>query len=140
MNTTEFLSIASAICPDKVAIVFEEKRYTFNQLNERANRIGNTLLNLGVQKGDRVAMLQVNTNHCVETYFAVAKIGAIYVPLNFRAKGSELTYMLNSSEANTLLIGERYIDLVNSIKPEMASVKNFISLDSQRDGMLYYKT
>jgi len=139
MNTTEFLSIASAICPEKVAIVFEEKRYTFNQLNERVNRIGNALLNLGVQQGDRVAMLQVNTNQCIETYFAVAKIGAIYVPLNFRARGNELTYMLNSSEANTLFIGERYVNLVNSIKPELASVKNFVSLDSQQDGMLYYE-
>ena len=139
MNTTEFLSIASAICPDKAAIVFEGKRYTFSQLNERVNRVGNALLNLGVQKGDRVAMLQVNTNQCVETYFAVAKIGAIYVPLNFRARGNELTYMLNSSESSTLFIGERYIDLVNSIKPELASVKNFVSLDSQHDSMQYYE-
>ncbi len=139
MNTTEFLSITTAICPDKEAIVFEGKRYTFSQLNERVNRLGNALANLGVQKGDRVAMLQVNTNQCPEVYFAVAKIGAIYVPLNFRVKGNELTYMLNSSEANTLFIGERYIDLVNSIKAEPASVKTFISLDSPHDGMLYYE-
>jgi len=139
MNTTEFLTIATAICPDKNAIVFEAKRYSFSQLNERVNRLANALLKLGVQKGDRVAMLQVNTNQCVEVYFAVAKTGAIYVPLNFRAKGNELVYMLNSSEAGTLFIGERYIDLVNSIKPELASVKNFISLDGKQDGMLYYE-
>ena len=139
MNTTEFLTIASAICPDKTAIVFEEKRYTFSQLNERVNRLGNALLALGVQKGDRLAMLQVNTNQCIETYFAVAKIGAIYVPLNFRAKGAELTYMLNSAEANTIFLGERYLGLVNSIKPELASVKNFISLDIQHEGVLYYE-
>ena len=139
MNTSEFLTIATAICPDKTAIVFEEERYTFNQLNERVNRLGNALLNLGVKKGDRVAMLQVNTNHCVETYFAIAKIGAIYVPLNFRARGNELAYMLNSSEANTIFVGERYVDLVNSIKPEVASLKNIISLDSPHDGLLYYE-
>ena len=40
MNTTDFLSIASSICPDKLAIVFEKKRYTFSQLNERVNRLG----------------------------------------------------------------------------------------------------
>ncbi|MFC1985958.1 long-chain-fatty-acid--CoA ligase [Chloroflexota bacterium] len=139
MNTAEFLSIATAICPDKHAIVFEGKRYTFDQLNERVNRLGNALSNLGVQKGDRVAMLQVNANQCVEVYFAVAKIGAIYVPLNFRAKGNELAYMLNSSEANTLFAGERYIDLVNSIKPNLNSVKTFVSLDSPHEGMLYYE-
>lgn len=139
MNTTEFLMIAMSICPDKVAVVFEGKRYTFSQLNDRANRLGNALSNLGAQKGDRVATLQVNCNQCVEAYFAAAKIGAIYVPLNFRARGNELTYMLNSSEANTLLVGERYIDLVNSIKPELASVKNLISIESQHEGMLYYE-
>ncbi len=139
MNTTEFLSIATSICPDKVAFVFEDKRYTFSQLNERSNRLANALSNLGVTKGDRVAMLQVNCNQHVEAYFAVAKLGAIWVPLNFRAKGDELAYMLNSSEANTLFVGERYIDLAGSIKPGLSSVRHFISVESDHDGMLYYE-
>ena len=139
MNTTEFLSIASAICPDKCAIVFEGCRRSFAELNERVNRLGSALMKLGIEKGDRVAMLQVNTSQCVEVYFAVAKIGAIYVPLNFRAKGAELTYMLNSSESNTTLLGDRYVDLVNSIKPDLETVKNFISLDDKYDDMLYYE-
>jgi acyl-CoA synthetase (AMP-forming)/AMP-acid ligase II len=139
MNTTDFLSIASSICPDRAAIVFEGKRYTFSQLNDRVNSLANALSNLGVDKGDRVAMLQVNCNQCVETYFATAKLGAIYVPLNFRAKGDELTYMLNSSEANSLFAGERYIDLVNSLRPGLTSVKNFISTESKHDSMLYYE-
>ena len=51
MNTTEFLTITNAICPDKEAIVFESKRFTYSQLNERANRIANALVGLGVEKG-----------------------------------------------------------------------------------------
>lgn len=133
------MTIASAICPDKCAIVFEGCRRTFAELNERVNRLGNALINLGVRKGDRVAMLQVNTSQCVETYFAVARIGAIYVPLNFRAKGAELTYMLNSSESSTIFIGDRYIELVKSVKPDLETVKNFISLDDNHEGMLYYE-
>ncbi len=139
MNTTEFLTIANAICPDKVAIVFEEKRFTFSELNVRVNRVGDALLKLGVQKGDRVAMLQVNTNQCIEVYFAVARIGAVYVPLNFRARGNELTYMMNSSEATTLFVGERYLELVDSIKSELPALKNVISLDKEHDGTLLYE-
>jgi acyl-CoA synthetase (AMP-forming)/AMP-acid ligase II len=139
VNTSEFLTIASAICPDKCAIVFEGCRRSFGELNERVNRLGSALMKLGIQKGDRVAMLQVNTSQCVEVYFAVAKIGAIYVPLNFRAKGAELTYMLNSSESNTVFMGDRYVDLVESIKPDLETVKNYISLDDKYDGMLYYE-
>jgi acyl-CoA synthetase (AMP-forming)/AMP-acid ligase II len=139
MNTTDFLNISVAICPERTAVVFEGNRYTFSQLNERTNRLANALKNMGVQKGDRVAMLQVNCNQHVEAYFAAAKLGAIYVPLNFRAKGDELTYMLNSSEANTLLVGGRYLDLVRSIKPNVPSVKNFVSVESKQDDTLYYE-
>ena len=139
MNTTDFLSIAAAICPDKNAIVFEGKRYTFSQLNERVSRLANGLSKLGVKKGDRVALLQVNCNQCVETYFAVAKIGAIYVPLNFRVKDNELIYMLNTAEANTIFAGERYIKLVESIRPGLTSMQNFISIDSQGEAMLNYE-
>ncbi len=139
MNTTDFLNISTLICPDRVAIVFEGKRYTFSQLNERVNRLASALSNLGVKKGDRVALLQINCNQCAETYFAVAKLGGIYVPLNFRTKGGELTYMLNSSESGTLLIGGRYIDLVNSMRPDLTSVQHFISIESKHDGMLYYE-
>jgi len=139
VNTTDFLNIATAICPDKTAIVFEDKRYTFSQLNERVNRLANGLLKLGVKKGDRVAFLQVNCNQCVETYFAVAKTGAIYMPLNFRAKGNELSYMLNTAEANALLAGERYVPLINSIRPELKSLKHIISIENKHDDMLYYE-
>jgi len=139
MNTTDFLNIATAICPDKTAIVFEDKRYTFSQLNERVNRLANGLLKLGIKKGDRVAFLQVNCNQCVETYFAVAKTGAIYMPLNFRARGNELSYILNTAEATTLLAGERYIPLINSIRPELKYLKHLISIENKHDDMLYYE-
>lgn len=139
MNTAEFLEISAAICPDRPAIIFENERIAFAELKERANRLANGLSKLGVNKGDRVALLQVNANQCVETYFAVAKLGAIYVPLNFRAKANELTYMLNTAEAIVLIVGERYVDMVNAMKPELNSVKHYISLDSKRDGYLFYK-
>ena len=138
MNTTEFLTITSAICPDKEAIVFEGKRYTFAQLAERTNRLGNALMSIGVQKGESVATLMVNCNFCIETYFAVAKMGGVFVPLNFRAKGNELTYMLNTAEATTVFVGERYLELVESIKPNLTTMKNFISLDKPHQGMLFY--
>ncbi len=139
MNTKELLNISNAICPDKVAIVFEDKKYTFSQLNERTNRLANGFEGLGVKKGDRLAMLQVNCNQCVEAYFAAAKLGAIHVPLNFRAKGDELSYMLNSSRANVFLVGGRYTDLVSSMRSNLASVKHFISIEAKHDGMLYYE-
>ena len=62
MSATDFLSIATSICPEKVAIAFEGKRHTFSQLSDRVNRLANALSNLGADKGDRVAVLQISCN------------------------------------------------------------------------------
>jgi acyl-CoA synthetase (AMP-forming)/AMP-acid ligase II len=139
VNTADFLTIAAAICPDKTAIVFEDKRYTFSQLNERVNRLANGLMKLGAKKDVVIAFLQVNCNQCVETYFAVAKTGAIYLPLNFRVKEKELTYMLNSAEASVLIAGERYLPLIQSVRSELKYLKHLISIETKHPDMHFYE-
>jgi acyl-CoA synthetase (AMP-forming)/AMP-acid ligase II len=138
MNIAEFVSISSIICPDRTAIVFENSRFSFGQLNTRVNKLANALSKMGVKKGDRVALLQVNCHQCVEVCFATAKLGAVYLPLNFRSREDELEYMLNFAEAKVLFVGERYLSLVDSIKPKLDSVKNYISIDTPHQGMLDY--
>ena len=136
MNTTDFLSIASAICPDRDGIVFGAERWTYSDLTDRVNRLCNAMAKLGLSKGDRVGVLNVNCNQYVETYFASAKLGAIFVPLNFRAKADELTYLINHAEIRTLFIGERYLGLVKKILPDTPVVKDCIALDC-REGIYY---
>jgi acyl-CoA synthetase (AMP-forming)/AMP-acid ligase II len=139
MNTLDFLSIANAICPDRDCVVFEGKRYTFGQVNERSNRLANSLTKMGIKKGDMVAILQVNCNQFLETYYAVAKLGAILAPLNFRAKEDELTYMLNNSGAVALFVGDRYVNMVNAMRPNLTSVQHCISIDGKQENMHYYE-
>ena len=112
MNTTEFLVIAGAIVPDRTALIFEGRQFTFAQLQERVNRLANALADLGVNPGDRVATMQVNCNQSIELYFAAAVLDAIYVPLNFRAKSEELEQMLAIAQPKLLFIGERYLPLI----------------------------
>jgi len=139
MNTTEFLMITGAIVPDRTAISFEGKKYTYADLSDRVNRLANVLADLGVQKGDMVTTLQVNCNEFVETYFAVAKVGAIFVPLNFRAKSDELSYMISNCEAKVLLTGERYVEMVNEMRSQLPQTKHFICYESKPEGMLNYE-
>ena len=138
MNTTEFLMISNAICPDRDMLVFEGDRYTFARTEERVNRLANALADLGVEKGDRVGMLQVNCNQYVEAYFAAAKLGAIFVPMNFRAKADELKYLIANAEAKILFGGVRYLDILDPLLSELPSVKECISLDGQVEGKLFY--
>jgi O-succinylbenzoate-CoA ligase len=139
MNTTDFLNIANAICPDRDCIVFEGKRWTYAQINERVNRLANALAQWGIGKGDRIGILHVNCNQHIETYFAVAKLGAIFVPLNFRAKSDELAYMIANAEAKVIFVGSRYLDLVNTMLPQISIVKQCISIDSPQGDKIYYE-
>jgi acyl-CoA synthetase (AMP-forming)/AMP-acid ligase II len=139
LNTTEFLTITNAIVPDRTAIVFEGKRFSFSDLNERSNRLANALAGRGIGKGDRIAILQVNCNEYVEAYYATAKLGAIFVPLNFRAKQNELTHMLKHSETQVLLLGARYADMVKDMSKELPNIKHYICIEGGVEGMLDYE-
>ncbi len=134
MNTTEFLAISAAIVPDRTALVFEGSRITYEHLQERVNRLASALEGLGVGPGDRVAMLQVNCHQYIEAYFAVAKLDAVYVPLNFRARADELTHMVNDASPKALLVGDRYVRLVQECAPSLNSVEHYIALEESVDG------
>ena len=138
MNTAEFLTIASSIVPERLAVVFEGRRMTYEELQGRVNRLANALAELGVKKGDRVATLQVNCNEHIEAYFATAKLDAVYVPLNFRVRAEELTYMVNESSPRVLLVGPRYVELVRSLADGLKSIESCIALEEPVQGWHFY--
>jgi acyl-CoA synthetase (AMP-forming)/AMP-acid ligase II len=138
MIITDFLSIPTAICPNRTAIVFEGNRYTFSQLSERTNRLANALRQLGVRKGDRAIIFEVNRNEYVEACFATIKVGGIFAPLNFRVKEDDLVYLVNKAEPVVFFVGNRYIDMVQSIRNKLPSVKHFIVIGGKAEGMTSY--
>ncbi|MBI4337931.1 MAG: long-chain-fatty-acid--CoA ligase [Chloroflexi bacterium] len=138
MNVTELLSITAAIVPERGSLIFEGERFTYAQIQERVNRLVNALAGLGVEKGDRVAVLQVNCPEVVESCFATAKLDAVWVPLNFRAKADELAYMVNHAEPKVLLVGARYHGLVESFREQVPAVGRIVALESPHPGWLFY--
>ena len=139
MNTAEFLTITSSILPDRIALVCGDNRSTYQEMQERVNKLSNALQALGVQSGDKVASMDVNSIPYVETYYACAKLGAIFVPLNYRAKNEELIHMLNTAEASVIFTGSRYINLVEKIRPQLAALRHIICYDAQKEGTTNYE-
>ncbi len=138
MNTTELLNITALIVPDRHAIVFDDKRITFGELADRVNRLANGLAELGVGAGDRVAAMQVNCNEHIEAYFASAKLDAIFVPINFRARSEELSFMLNDSGVKAIILGQRYQDMLRQVKPELTTLEHQITLEAPADDFVFY--
>lgn len=103
-NIGSLLTKRAEICPQREAFVeFERgRRFTFGELNTRSNQVANTLVRYGIKPGDRVAVLLKNGIEFVETYFAVAKIGAVLVPINCRLVSAEIAYILQDSGTRVL--------------------------------------
>jgi len=139
MNTAEFLTISASIVPEREALVCNGTRLTYLQVQERVNRLANALTDLGVESGQKVAVMALNSHRSVEVYYACAKLGAVFVPINYRAKREELTYIVNNSEASILFVGERYLELIASIRPELRGVRHFICYDGRPQGMQNYE-
>lgn len=130
MNTVNFIGIPGAIVPDQEIVVFGERRLTYAQLNDLVARICSVFKQHGLVHRDVVAALDTNSDYYVACYYAAAKAGLTFLPLNYRAKAPELEYMINTAGAKLLLVGDRYADLVERIQPKLTSVRTFLALGS----------
>jgi len=99
----------------KIALVCKDRILTYSQLNSRINRLANGLTHLGVQKGTRVAVFLTNGTEILEIMFACAKIGAIFVPINFRLSVDEVEYILKESGAAIFIYHKEYGQLASEV-------------------------
>jgi acyl-CoA synthetase (AMP-forming)/AMP-acid ligase II len=101
-------------------------------------RLANALGAMGISKGDRVAILDTNSPQYIEAYFATAMLGAVFVPLNYRAGAAELEYMVATAGAQVLIIGERYVPLVSSIRDRLCCVTQYVALEAAPPDMMRF--
>ena len=138
MNIAEFLAIPNSICPDREAVVYEGATWTYAQLHDRVRQLSAGLARLGVGKGDRVAMIQVNCPQTLELCMALATRGATLVPLNFRARADEFAYLLNDSKPRCLFAGIRYLPMAIELRSRMPQLGEIVSMDQRSAGTAFY--
>ena len=127
MNIGYLLNISASKYPEKTAIISEEGRWTYKAFNERTNRLAGALINAGLKKGDRIALLFYNGSYFVESYFAAVKIGLVVTPVNFRFTGREIEYILNNAQPIALFYGPEFEETLRDILGQLQSVRHFIS-------------
>lgn len=115
MNIAWWVERWSELHPDKAAILFQGTGITYRELHQRANRVSCWLQSLGIEKGDRVAIMMKNCPEFMGLYLACARLGAIFVPLNFRLTGRELEYILKNSRPRVFVFGREYIETVKAL-------------------------
>lgn len=99
------------------------REMTWREFDDKANRLANFLLDRGLRKGQKVAVLLMNCLEWLPVYFGILKMGAIAVPLNYRYTAEEIKYCLDLAECDVLVFGPEFTDRIVAIKDEIPNVK-----------------
>jgi len=126
--------------PNKLAVVFRDKRYSYAEFNSRINRLANALGKMGIKKGNKVAILAYNRNEYLEVIFAAAKIGVVFVPLHYALKGPEIEYIVNRSDSLVIFVEDELLSKVLEVRERLNIVKDVIVIgDGTAEGVKKYE-
>ncbi len=114
--------------PNKLALICGERSLTYAELNARANRVANALTALGVQAGDRVAVMAYNSLEGIEIGVGLNKIAAMFVPVNFRLREHEAAYVVNDSGAKVVVAGPDLVQVVEQARAEVSGKPVYVTL------------
>lgn len=126
LNEYDFLKRALVAHAQKEAVVCGPLRLTYAEFGERVNRWANAMRGLGVEKGDRVAILSQNCHRVLEAFFGTPLLGSILMPLNFRLVSEDFLYILNHGGAKVIVVEEGLTQLIDPIRDRLETVERFI--------------
>jgi acyl-CoA synthetase (AMP-forming)/AMP-acid ligase II len=108
--------------PDHLAVIFEDQRLTYRQFNARVNKLANALLGRGIRKGDKIATILNNCLELLDIYWAVAKIGAVVVPLSPLLRGQGLTRLLLDSDTVLVFTEASFVEILDPLKADLPAI------------------
>jgi acyl-CoA synthetase (AMP-forming)/AMP-acid ligase II len=142
MNLGQMLKINARHFPLTTALKDSKRSFTYPETNRRVNRLAHSLLGLGLEKGDKVAVLLENSIEIIEIYLAVAKTGIIIVPMNFRLAGKDIEYIVTNSDAKALIVDHEFAPVIDAIKPCLTNIsgERYIVVGKERPGYREYES
>ncbi|MCK5311964.1 MAG: AMP-binding protein, partial [Desulfobacteraceae bacterium] len=148
MNYSGYAAIHAQNIPDKVCLIERtpseggRKTFTWKEFNDEINRLANYLSKeMGVEHGDYVMHLQNDSLNWLVTYFAIIRLGAVVVPLNFRFESSDILYAAKVCDPKVFIFGSEFLGVVQGAQKDLKTVKNYICVGEEiPDGMIDFKT
>ncbi len=141
LNLGQILNVNTKKFPNTIAIKDKNRSYTYPELNKRVNKLSQSLLSLGLKKGDKVAVLLENSIEIVEVYLATAKTGLIIVPINFRLVNKDINYILKNSDTQAIIVHDEFTPTIDSIKSNLKNIKpeRYIVVGKEIQGYKVYE-
>lgn len=141
MNYSRYAAIHARHIPDKICLMErtpatgEKRSFNWKQFNDEINRTANYLAKeLKVNKGDYVMHLQNNSLEWLVTYYAIIRLGAVVVPLNFRFNSSDIKYAAEICSPDIFIIGAEFLGVVQPAQKELTTIKKYICVGKEVPG------
>ncbi|SDP14696.1 acyl--CoA ligase family protein [Desulforhopalus singaporensis] len=143
LTPVEFLTRSLLVYPDKKAVVYKGKSFTYKEFAARVYRLANALREKGVGKGDKVAFICPNIPPMLEAHYAVPMIGAALVSVNIRLSSAEVSYIVDHSDAKVLVVDSEFASLVEP--QQLPKVSTYVTVcdinqDIAIEGSLEYES
>ena len=122
MNLGQHLKLNAKKYPDTVALKDAARSFTYPEVNRRVSQLAHGLMGLGLEKGEKVAVLLENSIEIVEVYLATAKCGLVIVPINFRLTGQDVDYIANNSDARVMIVHDEFTPVVDSVREKLVQI------------------
>lgn len=128
LSPVSFLARSARVYPNKFAVVYGDRRYTYREFQERIHQLANALLEQGVGPGDKVVFICPNTPPLLEAHYAVPMIGAVLVCVNTQLSSREYRYIINHSDAKAVFIDNEYAPLIQPVASDLVRVVLFVTI------------
>ena len=126
MNIGEWIYKRALTYPQRPFLKQEDREFTNRQFNARVNQTARALTALGVNKGERVATLMVNSSEFLEVFFACAKTGAMVVPINLKLALPEMGYIIKDAAPRALIYSAEFVDKAEGLKAASTAVEHYL--------------
>lgn len=125
--------------PNKIAVKFENQVYTYRELNQVVNRLANGLIAKGIKKGDKIGLMMQNSDLFVISFYAMMKVGAVAVPINYRLTSREVRYIIEDSDMICIFFDPDYAEIIESAISFNDAIKLLISKEALLSEQQTYK-
>ena len=135
LSILEFRDRAATFFGDKIGVIDGESQFTYRTFATRTHRLAHALVEIGVERGDRVSFVTFNTHHLLEAYYGVIEAGAVLNPINIRLAPHEIAYILDHAASKVVFFHHDFAPLIEQILPRLTTRPTFVVLDGDPGGL-----
>ena len=132
-NLADLFEQAFDAFAERTALVAGGKRRTYAELEARANQLSHALADLGIQPGDHIGIYAYNSVEWAEILWAVFKIRAVWININYRYVDEELRYLFDNADLKALFVERSFADRVERLAPEMPTLEHVVVIEDGTD-------